>query len=223
MQNEQIVIDHTRSDLLVTWEQAVVKFENLVKFAAAEEAQKGRLDPMNSAEDLYQLGMIKLYECWTKWCYGQNKNMEEFGCIFKVSLFRVVKQRTVQPFFVDLEDSLTELPDSQHVDVVGEIFVTQGIQAIKDLLDNEVAVELFEELLSPSVQTLYEVHADIKRKEMVKSQGKRVNIPQDTTVRMKHIIRSLGITTKQYDTAITQIRESAMTILGEDMHLIPAL
>ena len=48
---------------------------------------------------------------------------------------------------------------------------------------------------------------------MLKSQGKRINVPKDRTVRMKHIVRSMGITTKQYDTAIAEIREVAMIVL----------
>ncbi|MNV77081.1 hypothetical protein D3C71_1704760 [compost metagenome] len=56
---------------------------------------------------------------------------------------------------------------------------------------------------------MLEVWADTKRKEQLKAQGKRVNVPKDNTVRMKHIVRSIGITDKQYDKAIIEIRETA--------------
>lgn len=203
------------SDTKVSWDQAVEQFENLVKFAAKQEAQKGTLDGMSSAEDLYQIGMIKLYDCWVKWCEDkeQNKGMDEFGPIFRTSLFRAVRKRRCQHQYTDLEDALNNVPDDTYEDFSEEISRKQAVKSIEESLSTSVAKQLFSELLNPSLKTLYEVTADIQRRKMLKSQGKRVNIPKDNTVRMKHISRALNISTKQYDIAIAEIREKATIIL----------
>jgi len=201
----------------VTWEQAIDQFQYLIKFAAGQRYRNGT-DRMLSAEDLYQEGMIKLYTCWTKWCKdpARNKTMEEFGPIFRKALFRKMNQthrRT--PTCVDVEDASNTIEDPNAEDVVQNMYLEAGINHIIDMLTNETAKSIVRELYKPSERTLYEVWADIRRKEMLKSQGKRVNVPKDHTVRMKHIMRALGITTKQYDTAMLEIREVGPMVLAD--------
>jgi DNA-directed RNA polymerase specialized sigma24 family protein len=202
--------------LKLTWEAVVAQFDNLIKFAAGQQVRNRTTDTMISAEDLYQDGMIKLYDCWTKWCVGQNKDMEEFGPIFRTSLFRAMKKsssKAHQQVFIDLEDAANSLEDLNADDTVERMYRDHGISHLKEMLSTDIARSLLIELAEPSPRTLFEAWADTKRKEMLKSQGKKVNIPKDNTIRMKHIIRSLGITSKQYDVAMAEIRSKAKVAL----------
>lgn len=213
-------------ELKLTWEAVVEQFESLIKFAAKQQIDNYGADLILSAEDLYQEGMIKLYDCWLIWCVDltRNKDMDEFAPIFKTSLFRVMRNKgkkpssksgdkTVTAIFVDIDDVGNSIKDDNADDTVERMYQVEGIEKLKDMLTNDISVRLLEELADPSPRTLFEVWADIKRKEMVKSQGVKTNIPKDNTVRMKHIIRSLGITGKQYDVAIVEIREMAKLAL----------
>lgn len=199
----------------LSWEAVVDQFEDLIKFAARQQVENSPKDNMISVEDLYQEGIIKLYDCWVKFCVQGNKDMDEFGPIFRTSLFRAMRRKKgIQRNHIDLEDAVNFLKDSSTPeDTVEEMYRQHEIDHLKEILDSVVAKSLLLEIINPSPKTLFEVWADIKRKEMIKSQGKRVNIPKDNRVRMKHIIRSLSITTKQYDLAICEIREKAKSLL----------
>lgn len=214
----QPTLSATGEKLLLTWDAVLEQFDNLIKFAAKQQVQNYHTDNMISVEDLYQEGIIKLYDCWQKWCVGQNKDMDEFGAIFRKSLFRAVKSKASTPtsnnaILIDLESTANMLQDESQEDVIERMYRENGISHLSTMLSSDIAVRILGELAEPSPATLYEVWADIKRKEMRKSQGARVNVPKDTTVRMKHIIRALGITQKQYDVAIVEIRQKARLAL----------
>lgn len=211
------MISNTNEELKLSWETVVAKFDNLIKFAAKQQASKSSLDSMICVEDLYQEGMIKLYDCWNIWCVGKNKDMDEFAPIFKTSLFRALisesKVSASTSICIDLEDDSMEnmfVSEGLTDDIVEQMYLSEGIQHLRDILECDISKSLLDELANPSDRTLYELWADRKRKEMLKSQGKRVNVPKDNTVRMKHIMKALGITTKQYDTAMSEIREKAV-------------
>ncbi|AYP68626.1 hypothetical protein EalM132_00114 [Exiguobacterium phage vB_EalM-132] len=211
---QQPTLSSTGEKLLLSWDAVLEQFDNLIKYAAKKQVQGYPTDNMISVEDLYQEGIIKLYDCWKKWCVGANKDMDEFGPIFRKSLFRAVRSKAStstsnNALFVDLESTENMLRDENQEDVVERMYRENGIEHLSSILSSEIAVKILGELAEPSPETLFEVWADVKRKEMLKSQGKRVNIPKDTTVRMKHIIRALGITQKQYDVAIVEIRQKA--------------
>lgn len=201
----------------LTWDEVVAQFKNLIKFAAKQQIENGIVrDSMISAEDLYQDGMAKLYDCWRIWCVDpeKNKDMEEFGPIFRKSLFRAVRKGTSNKYkYIDLEDAANTLEDTNAEDIVERMYRENGIKHLMEMLTSDTAKQLLQEIIEPSTRTLYEVWADTQRKQMLKSQGKRVNIPKDNTVRMKHIQRSLGITTKQYDLAMSEIRAKAPLVL----------
>lgn len=207
----------TNEEPKLSWEMVVAKFDNLIKFAAKQQSERSSLDSMICVEDLYQVGMIKLYDCWDKWCVGHNKDMEEFGAIFKKSLFRAVlnaskANSTASNVCIDLEDDSMEnmcACAGSTEDIVEQMYLSEGIKHLREMLTCDTSRQLLDELANPSERTLYEVWADQKRKEMLKSQGKKVNVPKDNTVRMKHIMKSLGISTKQYDTAMSEIRAKA--------------
>jgi len=202
--------------LKITWEQAVAQFENLIKFAARQQIENTRVDSSISYDDLCQEGMIKLYDCWQKWCVERGKDMDEFGPIFRKSLFRRVKQcARSRKSTMDIDDAAHFIEDKNTEDTVERMYREDGLANLRAMLIGETSRLLLEELIQPSERTLFEVWADIQRKEMIKSQGHKANIPKDNTVRMKHIIRALGITTKQYDTAMAEIREKARVALEQ--------
>lgn len=204
-------------NLKLTWEMVVSQFESLIKFAARQQVENRGTDNSISAEDLYQEGMIKLHQCWQKWCVEQGKDMDEFGPIFRTSLFRRVRQvGGKRAMHIDLEDASNTLEDTSTEDPVERMYVEHGINHLKSILSSEISRNLLEDMIQPSARTLYEVWVDIKRKEMIKSQGYKTNIPTDTTVRMKHRVRSLGITNKQYDIAVAEIRSKAKQVLKFD-------
>lgn len=205
------------------WETVVEKFENLIKFAAKQQIDNNSYgtDSMITAEDLFQEGMLKLYDCWNIWCVDEknNKDMDEFGPIFRTSLFRLMKNKGRKkgsvPTFIDIEDTENAIMDEGADDTVERLYQEEGITKLRTLLTSDISRRVLDELSDPSANTLFQVWADIKRREMVKSQGKRINIPKDNTVRMKHIIRSLGITEKQCDVAMVEIREKARLALRD--------
>lgn len=198
----------------VTWDTAVAQFENLIKFAARQQVEysSGR-DSSKDIDDYVQEGNVKLYQCWVKWCVERGKDMDEFGPIFRKALFRRMRNyaRTSKGSgnTSDIDDLASYIEDKNSEDVVERLDMEEGLASLQSLLSNPIAIKIVQELYSPSEATLFEVWADIKRKEYLKAQGKKVNVPKDNTVRMKHIMRSLGITTRQYDNAMLEIREKA--------------
>jgi len=161
---------------------------------------------------------MKLYSCWVKWCSDPtiDKGMEEFGYIFRKSLFRVVRKDSTKKALptMDIDDALDALYcSSMDDDIIDKMSLKTGLNALLAELSSQTSKKLLYELIEPSPRTRFEAWADLKRKEMVKSQGKKVNIPKDNTIRMKHIIKSLEITTKQYDIAISDIRKTAKAVL----------
>jgi hypothetical protein len=205
----------TGEELRITWDAAVKQFKDLVHYMAWQRYRTG-IDKMLSPDDLFQEGMIKLYDCWTIWCMGKNKDMDEFGPIFRISLQREMKgiDRKKLPT-VDIEDTENSIADSKQIDVADKLYIKESLQILYNSLQNSNAKNLLRELVEPSDRTIFEVWADIKRKEMLKSQGKRVYLASDTTIRMKHIQRSLGITSKQYDEAMKEIRQVAKQVFND--------
>ncbi len=208
--SQQLANDGT--PLKLTFEQVTEQFHKLIWFAAKQQISNYPTDTMSSIDDLYQEGLIKLYDCWEIWCQDKNKDMDEFGPIFRKSLFRVMKKgnSTRKPNFVDIDDAVGDalIDGDTPADSVDRMHREKGLMELANSL-SDTGRRLLEELADPSARTLYEVWADTQRKMMLRSQGKRVNIPKDGTVRMKHIIRSMGITQKQYDLCMIEIRENA--------------
>lgn len=215
--SEALVHSATGEQLLLSWEAVLKQFDNLIKFAANKAANNRNLDKMMSKEDLYQEGLMKLYDCWEIWCVGKNKDMNEFGAIFKVSLFRHVNKEAGGSAInhTDVEDVSFVLADSNQADLATKLYLENGVQIIRESLSTKNARILFEELLEPSDATIYQVYADIARKKCLKAQGQRVHVPSDTTVRMKHIQRAMGISNVAYEKAIKEIRAIAPEVLSE--------
>jgi hypothetical protein len=202
------------SNNLLTWEEVQLKFENLVKFAAKNTySQNLDADVSVGADDLYQIGMLKLFDCWRRY---KHLPMEEFKAIFSKSLFRTVRRNCKNSNTTDIETAMltAEATPSYTID---EDNLSGELELLRSSLKNDIAVAILSELIDPSPKTIYNVWADRARKMCVKGQGKSVNVPKNNDVKMKHIKDSLEITQKQFDIAIKEIREVARVVMGDEL------
>lgn len=196
---------------MLTWEEVQGQFENLVKFAAKNTyMSRTSVDNAVNIEDLFQIGMLKLYDCWEKY---NEKPMEEFKHIFSTTLFRAVR-RGMRPLMTLDIDSVVEQEPTDGYDFTESLVLSEGLEQLKADLKSPIAIAILQELIDPSPRTIWEVWSDKARKEMLKSQGKNVNIPKSTEVRMKHIRAALEITQKQFDLGIAEIRAKASISFG---------
>lgn len=194
----------------LTWEEVQTQFENLVKFAAKNVYTTTiNVDNSVSAEDLFQIGMLKLYDCWTRY---NHLTMEEFKYVFNKTLFRAVRRGAKTSNAIDLE--LAVQNESVEPDYDEKLELSEGLEELKKSLESPIAIAILQELIEPSPRTLWEVWADKARKENLKRQGKNVNIPKNNDVKMKHIRLALGITQKQFDIGILEIRQKARIAFG---------
>lgn len=195
------------SDAMLEWEEVRLRFENLVKYAAGNTFRtRSYIDNAIGADDLFQVGMLKLYECWEKYSHLP---MEEFKAIFTTSLFRAVKRGAKMSTTLDLEESLVG-EDSYVEDYIDKLYFKDCLEELKHSLDSPIAVAILQELIEPSPRTIWEVWADSARKEQLKiHQKKNVNLSKTTEVKMKHIRNALDITQKQLDTGLAEIRRKA--------------
>lgn len=192
---------------MLTWEDVKVKFENLVKFAAKDTyVNRSRVDSAISAEDLYQIGMLKLFDCWQRYSYLP---MEDFKRVFSTTLFRAVKRGAKNASTFDIEEALSIGVESHENDYVDLQAYKEGLAELKGSLVSPIAIAILQELIEPSPKTIWEVWADRARKDFVKKQGKNLNLSKTTDVKMKHIRNSLQITQKQFDIGIFEIRQKA--------------
>lgn len=192
---------------MLTWEKVVKDFENLVKYAAGKTyREKTNVDNAVGADDLYQIGMLKLYECWEKYSYLP---YNEFKAIFTTSLFRAVRRGAKYSETLDLEEAL--VGEEGHEDAyINNLDFNEGIEYLKSQLKSPVAVAILQELIEPSPRTIWEVWADNARKKQLKiNQKKSVNLSKKNEVKMKHIRNALQLTQKQFDIGIAEIRAQA--------------
>jgi hypothetical protein len=202
--------EEKKKTMSLTWDEVRDQFENLVKFAAKNTyVSRISVDNAVSVEDLYQIGMLKLYDCWDRY---KNLPMDEFKHVFSKTLFRAVRRGAKPGGTVDIEAAATEEPSGD--DFTDAIGVTEGLSDLKNALNSPIAYAILCELTDPSPRTLWEVWADRARKECVRSQGKNINVPKTNEVRMKHIRQALRITQKQFDLGIAEIRTKASLVFG---------
>ena len=102
--------------------------------------------------------------------------------------------------------------------IVDQIYFEHCVSHMKELLrDDVVCTAILQELTEPSERTIWEMIMDGKRKEHLKSQGKRVNITQNTKIKMIHICRSLGISPKALGEGLVRIRNLAKSGVFADI------
>jgi len=191
---------------MLKWEEVLENFENLVKFAARKTYTESIVDSAVSAQDLYQIGMIKLYECWMKY---SNLSMEEFKAVFSTTLFRSVRRGAKSKTTLDLEEALVG-EEGHEDDYIENLMFKESLDKLKSELDSPIAIAILQEMIEPSPRTIWEVWADGARKRQLKEeQKKNVNLLKNNEVKMKHIRSALQITQKQFDLGILEIRSKA--------------
>lgn len=193
--------------VMLEWEDVLAKFQNLVKYAASTAyREKSRVDNAVSPSDLYQIGLLKLYECHQKYAHLP---MEEFKAVFTTTLFRSVRRGAKNSDNLDLEEALVG-EEGHEDDYVDQLSFKEGLEQLKSSLNSPIAVAILQELIEPSPRTLWEVWADGARKRQLKiNQSKNVNLSKNTEVKMKHIRNALQISQKQFDNGIAEIRSLA--------------
>lgn len=205
------VMSEMSNDML-TWEEVREHFENLVKYAAGNTYRmRSSVDNAIGADDLYQIGMLKLYECWEKYAHLP---IDEFKAIFTTSLFRAVKRGAKIGETLDLDETLVG-EEGYEDDYIDKLHFRDSLQQLKKNLDSPIALAILSELIEPSPRTIWEVWADSARKRQLKeNQKKNVNLSKSAEVKMKHIRNALDITQKQFDIGISEIRQKATEVFS---------
>jgi len=195
--------------VLLTWDDVYVQFNNLVKWAAGKAySEKENVDKAVSPQDLYQIGLLKLYDCFNKY---NHLTMEEFKAVFTKALLRAVRRGAKYGEEFDYEDAITG-EEGQQDQYIEQLYFQEGLQQLREQLVSPLAVAILSELIEPSPRTIFEVWADSARKRQLKeNQNKEVNLSKRTEVKMKHIRKALGITPKQFDKGISEIRRTAQS------------
>lgn len=207
---------------MLLWDDVVKRFENLVKYASKNEFLQNKKDSAVSPEDLYQIGMLKLYECFERY---KTLSLDEFKYVFSTSLFRAIRKGLKQnrldvDLILDDSEVNFELEDLTVQDSFQDCEFKEGLEQLRMLLSNSpIALAILSEMVEPSPRTIWEVWADKARKEKIKSQGQKINLPKTTEVRMKHIKSALKLTQKQFDLGILEIRsKSKMAFVGGTLY-----
>ena len=192
------------------WELVVDELENLVKYASKRVYQGASVvDKAISPEDLYQLGMIKLYKCWQKY---KTKPLNEFKAIFKTSLFRSLPKELNKRVYIDLNEEISG-EESYEENFIDNLILEDSIDKLKAML-SPISKAILLEIINPSPATLWVVWADEARKRHIKeTQNSSTRLPRNKEVRLKHIREALSLSQKQLDNGVTEIREKAEVAL----------
>lgn len=197
---------------MISWDDAVIDFERLVKYAAKTVYQKrDRVDAATGIDDLYQYGMIKLYDCWQRY---KHLPKNEFKALFSTSLFRTLERKTKSHETYDIE--LTNATDNGHEDsVIGDLNLSSSVEELKLRISSPLAKAVLNELINPSPRTLFEVWADRARRDHIRATTtSSVNGNRKLDVKFKHIRSALGVTPKQFDNAIAEVKREAAFVFG---------
>lgn len=201
------------ADPNMTWDIQYTKLDNYVKYVAGQVVS-GLPSAMMSAEDLYQEGLILLYNCFEKY---RLKPEKDFQSLFKTSCWRLLrgycyKKKEFQT--VDLE----EVYDVGFKDTsFNEMYDGIKLQQVKDALaGNELALKILEEAVSPSKESLWQAQMDFYRKETMKLQGKRSF--SVTTIEMKpeFIRRALKVSKEEFNEAFRLLQSEVYAVYSLD-------
>lgn len=201
---------------LSNWDECLSKFENFVKYAAKQVGStNSSFDSSFDTQDLYQEGMIVLFECWNKY---KHKPESEFKTIFAASLFRHLhkKVKRVNAIIIDLDsDDIADVSFTE--EQFESVFFEYSLLQLYELLeDDEIAKLILKEITHPSERTLWEVTMDAARKSMLFNQGQKVNLVVHYKVKFVHIRRALDLTQKQFDEGINRLKIAAKSIFCTD-------
>lgn len=198
------------------WDDVYNKYNNLVKFAAKQVADQNPDKPMVTAEDLYQEGLMLLWKCFDKYKY---KPLEEFGYIFKASVWRLMRNQASEADqgTDDIDEAIDiGVSDSTWDDMWEDYRIKQVIELLEG---HPVAIDILREFITPSQDCLRECEQDADRKDMLKKMGKRVNVPTTLEVKGIHIQRVLKLTKELYNQNMRLIQQSVYKVYSQDVEI----
>lgn len=197
------------------WDTVYDKLDNYIKFAA-KQVSSNSLSSVISAEDLYQEGLLLLWECFDKY---KHKPQSEFETIFKTSLWRKVRGLAYKPEFLGVElDTAYDLGYDE--DTIANLYENFKLQEVVSMISsNQIALNILKEILYPSSRTIWEINVDIARKETLRSLGHKVHVPQQVEVSAKILQRSLGLTEREYLDNMALIKDSVYQVYSKDVEI----
>ena len=193
----------------MTWEIQYKKLDNYIKYVAGQVAP-GLQSPALGADDLYQEGLILLYNCFEKY---KLKSEKEFQAIFKSSCWRLLRgfcYKKKEVVTVDLDDVYNAGCDDN---TLNDLYQEYRLQQVYDLMKGcPDAVKILKEFVEPSEKTFWEATMDYNRKSFLKQQGKSVSVPSSVKIKPAFIKKSLGMTDKQFKEGFKVVQKSVYRV-----------
>lgn len=208
---ERIPIQENR----LPWDDVYDKFVNYIKFAASSVYNQFQTE---SAEDLFQEGQLMMYRCWL--LYG-SKSMDEFGPIFKASLWRKLRELSGKKrhFTVDF-DTLTEAgaEPGYEKDMDAEIDESERFHRLVDMLaDQPIALTILKEFIAPGDRTLWEAQMEQARKATLQNQNYAVVVPTSIQPTKKTIRRGMEISMAKFDQYFAILKDAMRQVYKNEL------
>lgn len=199
----------------LVWDEVYEKYVNYVKFASSSVYNQFQTE---SAEDLFQEGQLMLYKCWLM--YG-NKSLDEFGPIFKASLWRKLREISgkKQHNIVDF-DTLIEAgaEPGYEKDLDAEIDDSNKLHKLVDMLsDQPIALTILREFISPSDRTLWETQMERARKQTLQNQNYAVVVPSSLQPTKKTIRRGMEISMAKFDQYFAILKDAMRQVYKSEL------
>lgn len=208
---ERIPIMKERLD----WDSVYDKFVNYIKFAASSVYNQFQTE---SAEDLFQEGQLVMYRCWL--LYG-DKSIEEFGPIFKASLWRKLREISGKKYHPTVDfDTLTEAgaEPGYEKDIDAEIDESERFHKLVDMLsDQPIALTILKEFIAPGDRTLWEAQMECARKKMLQNQNYAVVVPSSVQPTKKTIRRGMEISMAKFDQHFAILKNAMREVYKDEL------
>ena len=172
------------------WEDVYNKYIKYIRYAASHTFSD---NCTMSHEDLFQEGQIVLYRCYITY---SDRPDAEFGKLFKSSLWRELRKlanRSTVPT-VDIESVMDIDLTGYTEDIDESIYDSCYIDQVRQLIaGSDIAVQIFNEIINPSENTLFEAEMDVARRETLRAQGHKVLVPHSVRATHRHIRMAQGL------------------------------
>lgn len=203
-------------DSRMTWDIQYQALNNYIKFAAAQVVP-GLPSSAMGVDDLYQEGLILLYQCFEKY---KLKPEVEFQALFKASLWRKLRGFCYKKPEVKTVD-LDEIFDLGYSDtVVSDMYEEYRIQQVLELIHSSpIAVKIFQEILYPSKGFVEALDMDMARKETIRDQGYGVHVASELQFKKGVLRKHLGLSENEFMDAFKQLQASIYEVYSEDVEV----
>ena len=207
------------SDLVdpnMKWDIQYKKLDNYIKFAAGQVVA-GLPSAMLGSDDLYQEGLILLYQCFEKY---KLKPEDEFHTLFKTSLWRKLRgfcYKKPEVKTVDLEE-VFDL--GYNDDTISDMYEEYRTQQVLELIKSSpIAVRIYQEVLYPSKGFVEALDMNMARRETVRDQGHNIHVSSELQFDKKILRKYLGITENEFSSAFKLLQSSVYEIYSEDTQI----